>query len=325
MTSVSKTSFGEFNGMEASLYTVDSGCLRASFTDAGASIVGLCFPSKRGETVNTVLRYGSLSGYMLGSSFIGATVGRYAGRIGGASFELEGKRYSLEKNEGRNHLHGLFPFRRFAAEPMPNGVCFSLTSPDGDEGFPGRLDLKVFYTLEGSVLRIVYEAESDAPTVFNPTNHSYFNLNGRGRIDGHLLRVFSEKYLEIDSEMIPTGRIMTVSKRSKLNFTEPRAIGRRAIDNSFALPAGDSLVRAAELISEETGIGMAVRTDRPSVHIYTGDFLSVDKGAAFPKRGGVCFETQHFPDSPNKPAFPSTVLIPGEKRKYSAEYEFFNI
>ncbi|MCR5809337.1 MAG: galactose mutarotase [Clostridiales bacterium] len=329
--------FGMSGGAQAKLYTLSSEGMSVCFTDLGCSLTSLLVPDRFGCMRDVALGYGSAAGYMAGSSFVGATVGRYAGRIGGARFSLGERSFELEKNDGENHLHGGFGKRLFAAEEIRGGVKFSLVSPDMDEGFPGRLELSVSVTLKGRALRLVYEAVSDADTFINITNHSYFNLNGRGDIAGHVLRVNAKRYAELGPGNIPTGELLSV-RGTPFDFTsrrplmeaiaDPALASTRGLDHSFALENEGRLVKACELISPDSGIRLSCRTTQPSVHIYTAGFLDGDRapfdknGHGFERHGGVCLETQHFPDSPNKKEFPSTLLKAGETYREITEFEF---
>lgn len=330
MTTVRSKAFGSVSGREARLFSIDNGALRAEVTDLGASLAGLYIHDEGGLSSNLVCGYDDASGYFEGTSSVGATVGRYAGRIGNARFTLDGKEYPLEKNDGENHLHGGFNKRSWEAETVENGVRFSLLSPSGDEGFPGELAVSVKYELEDRTLRLSYEAEAKAPTIVNLTNHSYFSLSGHGPVGGHILTVCADRFAGTDAALIPTGRLLPV-RGTELDFTRPRILypvltspflaGTRGLDHSFILPEGEGLKHAAELYSPVTGIRLICRTTQPTVHVYTAGFLDLDASGRFPRHGGVCLETQHLPDSPNKPGFPTTVLRPGEKFGEITEYE----
>ena len=320
MINVTTTGFGTVNGRTARLFHIANERLSVCVTDFGAALARL-YVNTGGLRRNVVLGYGDASGYAAGTSSVGATVGRYAGRIGGARFTLDGREYRLEKNDGENHLHGGFGQRFWEAEIIENGVRFTLLSPAGDEGFPGELRITAAYELFGGTLRLTYEAETDPPTVLNPTNHAYFNLAGGGDIGGHQLYLTPDTYAELDGANIPTGRLLPVVG-TRFDFTSPRELSDTVIDHSFILNGG-GLREAARLYCPGSGIALVCRTTRPTVHIYTADYLHLDAGAAFLKRGGVCLETQHLPDSPNKKEFPTTVLKPGEEYNETTEYTFF--
>lgn len=333
MLNIFEQNFGNANGRQARLFVLDSGKMRVGVTDFGCTLAFIKVRGADGLMHDCALSYPDASGYARGASFLGATVGRYAGRIAGASFSLAGKQFLLEKNDGENHLHGGFSKRFWEAEVLENGVRFSLLSPDMDEGFPGELRAFVLVGLEGGTLRLSYEAVSGRDTVLNLTNHTYFNLNGGGDIKDHRLRLHSRRFAELDPGMIPTGRLVSV-RGTPLDFTRVRRIGEISrcaelaaeggVDHSFFIEAcGEGPVLCAELYSPASGIGLAVRTTQPSVHVYTGNFLQNDPALRFPQNGGICFETQRFPDSPNKPAFPTAVLRAGERYFELTEFEFF--
>ncbi len=319
MTNIFEAGFGSVNGRRARLFTIENESLKAQVTDLGASLAGLFVRRADGSEVNAVLGYASAEGYAEGSSFVGATVGRYAGRIANARFTLEGREYRLIENDGPNHLHGGFNKRFWDAEKLQNGIGFTLCSPDMDEGFPGRLFVGVRYELSGRTLCISYEAFSDRCTVLNLTNHSYFNLEGGGDVSGHELTLRSNRSAELGPGMIPTGRLPETGG-SPLDFTVSRALGGIELDNSFIIE-GAGMREAARLYSPKAGIMLICRTTEPSVHVYTADQMHRDAAFPFAKRGGVCLETQHLPDSPNKPCFPSTILKAGERFGSRTEYE----
>lgn len=316
------------------MFTLKSGAYSACFTDFGCTLVRFSVPEGNGASRDIVLGYDSAEGYEAGSSFIGATVGRYAGRIGGAAFSIDGKRYVLPANEGRNHLHGGFAKRFFEVRQTEGKLLFSLLSPAGDEGFPGELRLTVTVTLENGRLRMEYEAVTDAPTHANVTNHAYFNLCGENVI-GHTLCINGSRFAQTDEELIPTGRLVDVCG-TPLDFTKPRAIEpalaapclarTRGLDHSFIID-GEGLRTAARLSCPESGIALTCRTTQPTLHVYTAGFLDEDnfgigKGGEKLKRfGGVCLEAQHMPDAPNHAEFASTLVTPEKPLHEVAEYE----
>ena len=319
MTNIFETEYGRVSGRGARLFHLENEFMRICVTDYGAALTGIFLHAADGRTINAVLSCPDAGGYERGSSSIGATVGRYAGRIANARFSLDGKEFLLEKNDGENHLHGGFNKRFWDSETIADGVRFTLVSADGDEGFPGELCVGVSYELIGSKLRLSYSAETDSATVLNLTNHSYFNLAGGGDISSHMLRLAPDEYAELDSENIPTGRFENV-RGTRFDFTEARPIGSTVIDHSFILNNGGALCEAARLYCPETGLGLICLTDQPTVHVYTADYVQLDTGGVFPKRGGVCLETQHLPDSPNKPCFPSVILRKGERFESITEF-----
>ena len=331
MTNVEEKAFGICNGRTARLFTLSSPGISVSVTDLGAAITNITVLGANGGPVNAVLGYPSAEGYAAGTSCIGATVGRYAGRIANARFALDGREYRLPKNDGENHLHGVFSKRFFEAEPVEDGVSMRLLSPAGEEGFPGELRLRVTYRIEGPALTVIYEAETDSATPLNLTNHSYFNLAGYGTVNDHILRVAAKSVLELGNGMIPTGRILPV-KGTALDFTDPVRIGdilnspelaeTGGVDHSFPLGNSGALAEAAALFSPASGILMRVFTTQPAVHIYTGNFVDRDAAGVFVKHGGICFETQRFPNSPNEPSFPSTLLRPGETFRETTRFVF---
>jgi len=243
-------------------------------------------------------------------AFDGFIVGRYANRIAHGRFTLDGTSYQLARNNGRHHLHGGptgFQHRTWRAERQGKSIQLRYLSADGEEGYPGTLEASVRYSLDGATLRIGYDAHTDRATIVNLTNHAYFNLAGSGTIDAHELRLAADHYLPVDEELIPTGEIAAVAGTA-MDFRVRRAVGPARIDHTFVLN-GD-----AELRDPASGRGVRIRTTQPGVQVYTGHLSG---------RRGLCLEPHHFPDSPNRPSFPSTVLRPGETYRHSAEYSFF--
>lgn len=310
----------------ARLYVMERGDLRLTLTDIGASVQGLVF---RGTDV--VLGLEGPESYRENGSCLGTTVGRSANRIAGGCFALNGKDYPLAKNDGENNLHsgpnGWHTRQWETGEAGEDRVIFRLESPDGDQGFPGSLEASVTYTLSADAVMIEYKALSDADTVFNPTNHAYFNLNGHdsGDVLGHSLRLFADAYTPVGPGLIPTGEIVSV-EGTPFDFRTPHSIGRDigadhpqlrtagGYDHNFCLN-GSGLRPAAELAGDKTGITMTLLTDRPGVQLYTANFLSGERGkggAVYGRWGGVCLETQCWPDAIHKPGFPSPVLRAGE-------------
>jgi aldose 1-epimerase len=317
----------------------------AKVTGYGAMLIELHMPDREGRLADVVLGFDMLEPYLRGHPFFGNTTGRYANRIGGAQFTLDGKTYKLAANNGSNHIHGGprgLDKENWQGEPMTTGagpaVRFTHTSPDGAEAYPGNLDLSVTYTLTHSnELRIDYEARTDKPTVINLTNHSYFNLKGAGEGDvlGHVLRLYADHYTPADEGLIPTGEIRSV-EGTPLDFRQPQPIGARwdqlperlkGYDHNFVLNGWSEgrLVECADLYDPASGRRMRVRTTEPGVQVYSAIHLRDvrgKQGKTYDRYGGLCLETQHFPDSPNKPNFPSTVLRPGETFKSTTIYAF---
>ncbi len=342
------------DGREVRAYTLsnDAG-MTATFIEYGAAVTALSVPDRAGRSSDVVLGYDSLDGYVRGSEFFGAVVGRYGNRIAGGRFTLDGQAFQLTVNDGANHLHGgRTGFNKVLWEaevpevtesaPLPS-IRFAYTSPDGEEGYPGTVTLRVTYTLtEDNALRIDYEGVTDAPTILNPTQHSYFNLTGdftRPILD-HVLAIEADSFTPVDAGLIPTGELQPL-EGTPLDFRQPRAIGERIGDafdqlilgkgydhnwvlRGYAGPGG--VRRAAELYDPDSGRVMTVYTDQPGLQFYSGNFLAgtaVGKnGIAYGPRTGLCLETQVFPDSPNRPDFPSATLVPGQVYRQTTVYQF---
>lgn len=320
--------------IEAYLLTNSHG-LKAKIMTYGATLISLEVPDRNGQMADIVLGHKELEGYLKRESnpYFGATVGRYANRIAKGKFILDGVEYHLATNDGPNHLHGgLNGFDRvvWKAEPFEEeravGVRFSYLSPDGEEGYPGNLNCVVIYRLtEDNELRLDYEATTDKATPVNLTHHSYFNLagEGQGTILEHELMINADYYTPVDAELIPTGEIIPV-KGTPFDFTIPKPIGleidqvQGGYDHNFVLKeAATSLKLAARLYEPASGRLLEIYTTEPGLQFYSGNFLDGSikgkSGRPYPQHAGLCLETQHFPDSPNRPHFPSTVLRPGEK------------
>lgn len=340
-----KSSFGKMeDGREVTLFTLtNKNGMRIKVTDFGATLVCLEVSDKSGKMADVILGYDSLEGYLNDKPYFGCTVGRYANRIAKGQFSLEGKEYALAKNNDENHLHGgVKGFNKvlWTAEPVPGqgsrGVKFSYRSPDGEEGYPGNLDCSVTYTLtDDNEVKLDYTAQTDKTTHVNLTNHAYFNLAGQGTGDilNHELELVSSKFTEVNSGLIPTGELKDVAG-SPLDFTQRTSIGSRiaqvegGYDHNFALTktAPDQLELAARLVESASGRVMEVLTTEPGIQLYTGNFLDgtvIGKnGKAYQRHWALCLETQHFPDTPNQPNFPSTVLKPNETYKTTTVYKF---
>ena len=319
--------------------------LTAKWISLGATLAELHVPDRHGVAADVVLGFDDESGYSTGANqHFGCTTGRYANRIQAGRFTLDGVEYKLAINNGPNHLHGgsdrALDKVEWQMEPLPDerGVRFAYTSPDGEESFPGNLDLVVTYTLtEENAFRIDYRATTDRPTIVNLTNHSYFNLAGHGTesVLDHELRVDADSYTPVDDTSIPTGEIESVNG-TPFDFRQRRRVGDRigeliesaagGYDHNFVLNNQDGKLReVAELYEPTSGRLMRVATDQPGVQVYTGNGLSGQQGKAgrkYAKRSAICLETQKFPDSPNQPAFPSTVLRRGETYRHVCVYEF---
>lgn len=302
----------------------------------GATITALRVPDRSGALGDVVLGYDSLGGYLASSPYFGAVVGRYGNRIAKGRFSLGGQAYSLATNNGPNHLHGGvqgFDKVTWGAETFERdsarGVTFRYVSKDGEEGYPGTLTVAVTYTLtDANEVDIAYEATTDKATPVNLTQHSYFNLAGSGDILGHELMLAADRFTPVDSTLIPTGELASVAG-TPFDFTSAHLVGERigadheqvrfggGYDHNFVLNRADTgLVLAARLRDPASGRILEVRTTEPGVQFYSGNFLDGSitgkGGIVYRHRSGLCLETQHFPDSPNQPAFPSTILEPGQ-------------
>jgi aldose 1-epimerase len=345
-----KESFGATSdGIPVFLYTLrNARGLEARIMTYGGIVVSLRVPDKSGHMDDVVLGYDSLSQYIKANPYFGALVGRYGNRIAKAKFTLDGKVYTLAANDGANSLHGgLKGFDKVVWTAKENesrpGESLVLTylSKDMEEGYPGNLNVKVVYTLTPeNELRIDYTATTDKPTVLNLTHHSYFNLAGAGSRDilDHVLKIDADRFTPIDSGLIPTGELRNVGG-TPMDFRTPVAIGARinqndeqlrlgrGYDHNWVLNGPQGTLRLVATVSEPTtGRTMDVLTTEPGLQFYSGNFLdgtNVGKGGKVYKyRYGFCLETQHFPDSPNKPDFPSTVLRPGGTYKSTTVYRF---
>jgi aldose 1-epimerase len=335
-----KESFGQTpEGRDVDLYTLtNSNGLKARITNYGAILVSLEVPDRAGKLADITLGFDKLEGYLGQHTYFGAIVGRYANRIGKARFALNGVEYTLAANNDENHLHGgikgfdkvIWKLEDLKTEGSSAILKLSYISEDGEEGYPGNLACSVTYTLtEDDELKISYEADTDKTTVLNLTNHSYFNLAGQGTGDilGHELMIDADKYTVVDEGLIPTGENRSVTD-TPMDFTISASIGSRidqvegGYDHNYVLKSGGgSLALCARVYEQSSGRVMEILTAEPGVQFYTGNFLdgtvTGKGGKAYEKHYGFCLETQHFPDSPNKPDFPSVVLNPGQQ--YSTE------
>ena len=337
-----------YNGVPTALYTLtNTHGMEVCITNFGGRIVSIMVPDRNGDMKDVVLGFDKVQDYFPenNQTDFGAAIGRYANRINQGRFSLEGVEYQLPQNNFGHCLHGGptgWQYQVYKVEE--SSAChlkLSLVSPDGDNGFPGNVTATVTYTLmEDNSLDIAYEATTDAPTVVNMTNHAYFNLSGdpTRSVEDHILRVNADCYTPVDETLIPTGEIAPVDG-TPFDFREPKAIGRdiaaentqlaygRGYDHNWVLgTAGNESRIAASLTCPETGITLSIRTSEPGIQIYTGNFLdgtvTGKRGIAYPFRSAVCLETQHYPDSPNKEKFPSTVLMPGKSFQSATAYRF---
>ncbi|KQR70980.1 aldose epimerase family protein [Pedobacter sp. Leaf176] len=317
-----------------------------SITNYGGRVVSLLVPDKNNKLTDVVLGYDSVGAYRKkGEPFFGALIGRYGNRIAKGKFELEGKEYQLQLNDGVNTLHGgndgFFSKVWDAKQTDAQHLELMYTSKDGEAGYPGKLDVKVIYTLtDDNALKIDYMATTDKVTVVNLTNHAYFNLNGEGNstILDHELYIDANAYTPVDSTLIPTGKLQPVAGTA-FDFTTAKTIGKniedkdqqltygKGYDHNFALNEHDDNKVIAKVKSTVTGIIMEIYTSEPGLQFYSGNFLTgKDKdgkgGKSYPHRSAICLETQHFPDAPNHTNFASTVLKPGDVYKTTTTYKF---
>ena len=349
--SVETAPFGTTSqGTPIERWRLDNGAgLSVAILTYGGIVQSIEIPDRDGKRANVALGFATLAPYLERHPHFGTITGRYANRIAGASFTLDGERHALAANDGRNSLHGGpegFGRRVWTARAAAGGeagVTLSYDSSDGEEGFPGRLATEVTYQVTaGNELRIDYHATTDRPTVVNLTNHTYFNLAGEGAggILDHELQISATRFTPVDATLIPTGELRAVAG-GLFDFTRPIAIGARirdtgeqqlrfgrGYDHNWVLdkPAPDSLALAARVRHPASGRIMEIHTTEPGLQFYAGNFLDGTligtSGRAYRQSDGFCLETQHFPDSPNQPAFPSTVLRPGEVYRTTTIHRF---
>lgn len=337
----------EIDGKPVALYTLtnDAGT-EVCITNFGGRVVSILVPDRDGAMRDVVLGFDNIDDYRTIPSDFGAAIGRYANRIGQGRFELDGTAYQLPRNNYGHCLHGGpdgWQYRVYdVAEATPSSLTLVLLSPDGDAGFPGSVTARVKYTLTGdNALQIDYEAETDAPTIVNMTNHTYFCLSGdpaAGSLDD-VLQIAASHYTPVDSTFMTTGEIAPV-EGTPMDFRTPKRVGEeiddfafeqlrngRGYDHNWVLDtAGDATCLAARLYSPASGIGVEVYTNEPGIQVYAGNFLDGTVkgkgGVAYPPRASVCLETQHYPDTPNKPQWPSAVLRPGERYTSHCTFRF---
>jgi len=337
---VNKQSFGN-----ADLYTLtNKNGVECAITNFGGRVVSLKVPDRAGRMADVVLGFDKLDGYLQKNPYFGSLVGRYGNRIAKGKFTLDGREYTLARNNGENALHGgLKGFDSVYWEAHVEGgkLVLHYTSKDGEEGYPGTLETTVTYSLDDdNALRIDYFAATDKPTVLNLTNHSYFNLAGQGEGDilSHRVKLNADRFTPVDAGLIPTGELRPV-EGTPFDFRQPAEIGARVNDPDEQLKLGGgydhnfvvngqagTLRPAAEVTEPKSGRVMEVLTTEPGVQFYIGNFLdgtlTGKGGKVYQKRYGFCLETQHFPDSPNQPKFPSVVLRPGERFQSTTVYRF---
>ncbi len=342
----SKNHFSDtLNGQVVELYKLtNANGMEALITNYGAAIVSIRVADKNGKMDDVVLGYDSIQGYYNGKAYFGCMVGRYANRIAKGEFELEGKKYTLAKNNGPNSLHGgLKGFDKavWSGKQDDQGVTLTYLSKDGEEGYPGNVTITVRYRLKNdNSLSMDYSATADQPTLLNVANHSYFNLEGQGKGDilDHELFLNADAFTPVDATLIPTGEIKKVSG-TPFDFSTPHKIGERindttdqqikyglGYDHNFVLNGEKGKMKlAAKVTAPGSGRVLEVFTTEPGVQFYSGNFLNGSekgKGAVYNYRNAFCLETQHFPDSPNQPGFSSAVLKPGEKFESSTIFLF---
>lgn len=344
---VSKENFGkDQKGRKIDRYWIENRAgMKAGVINYGAILVNLYVPDAKGELADVVLGYDTVEPYFNNNCFMGATVGPNANRIGGAAFVLEGKRYQLEVNDGENNLHSSIAMgyhkRTWEAETGANHVTFSLTDSDGSLGFPGNREVRVTYTLtEENELQIHYEANSDKNTIMNMTNHTYFNLGGhnKGSILEHVLKLKASAYTPVLPGAIPTGEIASV-KGTPFDFTTAKAVGAEieadceqlkltaGYDHNLVIDCADGTLREFATVTDPaSGRAMKVYTTLPGVQFYAGNCITPQTGkeeAEYGVRCGLCLETQYYPDTANKPEFPSAVFGPDRRYDTTTIYKFY--
>jgi aldose 1-epimerase len=346
---VTKAGFGSLpDGKQVDVYALKNADLEVHIATYGARIVSLLTKDRDGKLADVVLGYNSVDGYLAeakanSKTYFGSIVGRYGNRIRGGKFSIDGHPYQVPPNDHGNALHGGphgFDEQLWTGKQIPDGVEMTLVSPDGDMGFPGTLTVHVRYTLVGKAIHINYSATSDKPTVTNITNHSYFNLSGEGSgtILGEILEINADQYTPVDAGLIPVGGPQPVAG-TPFDFRKPTEIGARihqpndqlkiagGYDHNWILNGPNGTMKlAAKVYDPKTGRVLTVTTTQPGVQFYSGNFLDGSykgvSGVAYVKNSGFCLETQHFPDSPNQPAFPTTLLKPGETMHSETVFAF---
>ena len=347
---IEKTPFGSTpDGQDVSLFALtNQNGMQVKITNYGGTITSVLVPDKHGRISDVVLGFDDLDSYIQGCPYFGCIIGRVGNRLAGAKFEMDAKTYQLAQNNGPNHLHGgEYGFDKrvwdVVEHPSKDGGVLELhyASPDGEEGYPGNLDVIVSYTLTpDNEIKIRYRASTDCKTPVNLTNHTYFNLKDAGKSDilDHRLQLYAREFTPIDENLIPEGEIRSVHS-TPLDFTEPKSIGRdieqdhvqlrRAggFDHNYVIDGKSGELRLAACVTEpESGRMLKVLTKEPGIQFYSGNFLdgtlTGKGGAVYKKRHGLCLETQHYPDSPNQPNFPSIILLPEDSYDTTTVYKF---
>ena len=336
---ISKESFGiTKSGQLITSYTIkNSNNIEVKIINYGATITSILTPDKNNALDDIVLGFDSLKEYQSDKNpYFGATCGRYANRIRDGKFSIENKKFQLAKNDNGNSLHGGikgFDKHIWDHDVIGNKIVMKRLSPDGEEGFPGNLAVEIYYSLsETNELKIEYTAQTDKPTIVNLTNHSYFNLLGRGNILDHRLRIYGEKYTAVNDMSIPTGDLKNV-ENSEMDILKEKSIGKDiklvqglGYDHNYCIDQkNDSINLAAEIFEPYKGRTLTCLTTEPGLQFYTGNYLnnlSGKNGIIYDKYSGFCLETQHYPDSPNQPSFPSSALNPGEDYHSICIYKF---
>jgi aldose 1-epimerase len=343
MADITKSIFGKtIQGETAEIYTLKNARIEAGISTYGATLVSVKTEDRNGVFADVVLGYDSLQGYLTDQCFLGAIVGRYGNRIAQGAFEIDGQKYQLPLNNGANSLHGGpegFDKKIWAAKTGPNCIAFTLVSPNGDMGYPGALTVEVVYTLEENALRLDYTATTDKATVVNLTNHAYFNLHGddQGNVLDQEMTIYADHFTPTDAGLIPTGELAEVAG-TPLDFHASTVIGKRindkfepiqlagGYDHNFVVNGTNGELRpAAKLYDPASGRVMTVSTTEPGIQFYSGNFLggAIGRhGIEYAKNSGLCLETQHYPDAPNHPSFPTTLLKPGETLHSTTVFAF---
>ena len=346
---ITKKPFGQVNDQPVDIYNLkNDNDMEISITNYGCTITTISVPDSDGDMADVALGFDTLAEYVEHTSYLGCIAGRFANRVGQARFTLDDKEFALAKNDGDHHLHGgttgfnqlIWNAREFHQDNAV-GLVLSLVSPDGDEGYPGTLNVELTYTLTNdNAISMDYSATTDKPTIINLTNHSYFNLagEGSGTILDHQVMINANSITRVDATLMPTGEIMDVTD-TPMDFRQLTTIGDRITNdyhqlefgggydhNYISLNTAGELDLIATLLDPRSGRSMDVLTTQPAVQLYAGNFLDgtmIGKsGKPYNRRDGVCLETQHYPDSPNKPTFPSTVLRPGQTYHQTTIYRF---